>query len=107
MFICNVELLSLIMEEGEPIFYVVAEYNFDPGFQVEDELTLNWRIDKRRILKVKVVNREKIIYPKGSYEDCKDDSVLLLKIQVEAEDKKELLEIREFLAKHNPEKISM
>lgn len=97
MFLCKILLLALTMEEGEPIYYEVGVYNFDPGFKQGDEISINWKIDKRRIFKVKVVNREKIIYPKGSYEEQKDDFVYLLNIIVESEDRNQILEIKDFL----------
>ncbi|UKP01442.1 hypothetical protein [Nostoc sp. UHCC 0870] len=102
MFICQIGLLSLITEENEPIFYTMAEYSFDPGLQVGEELWINCNIDKKRSLKVKVISREKIVYQKGCYQDYKDENVLVLIINVEAEDREQILEIKNFLAKHNP-----
>ncbi|MFN6561445.1 MAG: hypothetical protein RMY28_016845 [Nostoc sp. ChiSLP01] len=98
MFECQVELLSLIEEDGEIIYFLVGRYNFDPGLQIGEEVSINCEVGGEVFyLKTRVVERKKEIYPKGSHSRKADESLFLLRIFVEAEDREKLLAIQEFL----------
>jgi hypothetical protein len=118
MLICLIEVTSLLTINQEPIYWTVARYNFDPGLKQNEFFVLNWYInDKRRKLNIKVLEIEKTVYPAGSCpsdifpkgiypSDFKDnESVFLLRIFGEAEDRDEFIEIVEFIKKANPGKF--
>ncbi|MEH2218789.1 MAG: hypothetical protein V7K72_17055 [Nostoc sp.] len=98
MFICRIELLSLLQEK-EPAYYIIGTYDFDPELKIAEEVEVVWQLNKNYKFKVKVLNREKTIYPKGNYPGHKDQDVFLLKIIVESEDRDKIIEIRDFMEK--------
>ncbi|WP_335024712.1 hypothetical protein [Nostoc sp.] len=85
----------------------MATYNFDPGLTQDEFFWLNWNInDKKRKLRIKVLKIEKNVFPKGSYPpDYKNESVFLLRIFGEAEDRDEFVEVVDFIKKMNPGKF--
>lgn len=98
MFECQVELLSLLEEDGETIYFLVGQYSFDPGLNIDEEVWINCEVGgELYYLKTKVIERRKEIYPKGSHSRKKDESLFLLRIFVGAEDREKLLAIQDFL----------
>ncbi|KAF3887877.1 MULTISPECIES: hypothetical protein [Nostocales] len=98
MFECQVELLSLIEEDGETIYFLVGQYSFDPGLQIGEEVWINCEVGGEIFsLKTKVRERKKEIYPKGSHSRNINESLFLLRIFVEAEDRERILAIQDFL----------
>ena len=117
MFICLIEVTSLLTVNQQPIFWTVATYDFDPGLKQDEFFWLNWNInDKKRKLRIKVLEIEKNVFPKGSCPPdvfpkgiypafYKNESVFLLRIFGEAEDRDEFVEVVDFIKKVNPGKF--
>jgi hypothetical protein len=109
MFVCSIELLSTLrQDDGEPTYFVVAKFNFDPGLQPEDELWVNWEVwDKPYNLKTKVLNRKKEVFApdsklKGKYgEEAAKNGLFMLRIFVEAEDRDAVVELCEAIERNN------
>ncbi len=110
MFICTIELLSTLnLAASEPTYWKVAEFKFDPGCQIEDELWINWEVwGKNYRLKTKVLQRQKeVISPNPNLrkqygDDAADKGLFRLRIFVEAEDRDAVLELSEAIKKNNP-----
>ncbi len=110
MFVCSIELLSTLRhEDGEPKYFVVARFKFDPGLQPEDELWVNWEVwDKSYNLKTKVLNRKNEVFApesklKEKYgEEAAKNGLFMLRIFVEAEDRDAVLELCEAIDRNNP-----
>ncbi|TAE60788.1 MAG: hypothetical protein EAZ76_02150 [Nostocales cyanobacterium] len=105
MFLCKIELVSLLSQEQTPATWLIGEYNFDPGIYEGDDILLVWDVDKVRRLKVKVISRQKEIYPKGSHTGHQDKYVLLLRIIAEAEDRDELIQVANYMKQTFPGKF--
>lgn len=103
MFLCKIELVSLLSQKQTSTPWLIGVYNFDPGIYKNDEVLLVWDVDKNRQFKVKVTSREKEIYPKGSHLEHPNEYVLLLRIIVEAEDRDQLVEIADYMKQKFPE----
>lgn len=105
MFLCKIELVSLLSQKEQPMTWLIGEYNFDPGIHKDDKVLLVWDVDKTRRLNVKVISRQKEIYPKGSHIQHENEHIFLLKILVEAEDRDELVEIADYMKQKFPEEF--
>lgn len=82
---------------------VVAQYNFDLGLQVGDEVDLSkhfgeWE-DKPFFFKAQVVKKNKLVIPQ------KDGDVFRINVFVELGDKEDLTRMRKILRDLNPEKF--
>jgi hypothetical protein len=108
MFVCSIELLSTLrQEDGEPTYFVVAKFNFDPGLQPEDELWVNWEVwGKAYNLKTKVLNRKKEVFAPDSKlqreygDEAAKNGLFMLRIFVEAEDRDAVLELCEAIERN-------
>ena len=107
MFVCSIELLSYLKrEEGEPIYLVVARFNFDLGFQKEDELWVNWEVsDKYYNLRAKVLERKKEVYAPHAKlikfgKEAVEKGLFNLRILAEAEDRDAVLELSEAIERN-------
>ena len=82
---------------------VVAQYNFDPGLQVGDEVDLSkhfgrWE-DKPFLFKAQVVKKNKIVICQ------KGGDIFRIAVFVELADKEDLTRMRKILRDLNPEKF--
>ena len=105
MFKCFVRLEVPLKPKGQqlesPIFWQVAEYDYDPGLQVGDEVQVtDWRIgyhsDKPVTFIALVTKRSKHIKPQ------KPQDAFEISIHLEMADKDELSRIVEIFKKLNP-----
>ena len=117
MLLCQIEMRSLADTPQESTHYIVGRYGFDPGFEDQEELWINWQVfDQTFEIKTHVVSRRKevyvdgksivlrmgesektqfsAIYPNGIEALLDGASLLLLRIFVEAEDPEQLLQIQ-------------
>jgi len=90
--------------EVESLWTKVAQYNFDPGLQVGEEIVLSnihfgeWQ-DKPFSFRAMVVRKEKTVKPH------KDGDTFRIDVFVELADKEELERMREILKRLNPGKF--
>ena len=90
--------------EVESLWTKVAEYNFDPGLQVGEQIVLSdihfgeWQ-DEPFSFRAMVVRKEKTVKPH------KDGDISRIDVFVELADKEELERMREILKRLNPGKF--
>lgn len=90
--------------EVESLWTKVAEYNFDPGLQVGEEILLSdihfakWQ-DEPFLFTAMVVRKVKTVKPH------KDGDIFRIEVFVELADKEELERMREILKRLNPGKF--
>ena len=90
--------------EVESLWAKVAEYNFDPGLQVGEQIVLSdihfgeWQ-DEPFSFTARVVRKEKTVKPH------KDGDIFRIDVFVERADKEELERMREILKRLNPGKF--
>jgi hypothetical protein len=90
--------------EVESLWTKVAEYNFDPGLQVGEQIVLSdihfgeWQ-DEPFSFRAMVVRKEKTVKPH------KDGDIFRIDVFVERADKEELERMREILKRLNPGKF--
>ena len=91
-------------ESDEIVWTKVAQYNFDPGLQVDDEVDLSthfggWEDKPFFFKKARVVRKDKIV------KSQKDGDIFRIEVFVELADKEDLVRMREILRKLNPGKF--
>ena len=108
MFKCVVRLAVPLKPKGQqtasPMFWQIAEYDYDPGLQVGDEVQVtDWEIghfcDKSVTFIAAVTHRIKRVKPQ------KPQDAFEISIYLEMADKDKLLKIVEIFKKMNPGKF--
>ena len=93
--------LKLKDKESKSLWTKVAQYNFDPGLQVGEEIVLSdihfgdWS-DKPFCFRAMVVKKEKNVIPR------KEGDIFRVDLYVELADKEELERMREIIKRLNP-----
>ncbi|WP_434685977.1 hypothetical protein [Pseudanabaena minima] len=91
-------------ESDEISWMKVAQYNFDPGLQIDEEINLSthfggWGDKPFFFKKARVVRKDKIVISQ------KGGDIFRIDVFVEIADKEDLVRMREILRKLNPGKF--